>query len=46
MFTIGPPAMTSLSCWHSILSPLNITYMGFSGLLNTVSPSVPSPFKY
>ena len=40
MFTIGPPAIISLSSRLSAPFPLNITCIGFIGLLNTISPSV------
>ena len=46
MFTIGTPAIISLSSCISASFPLNITCIGFIGLLNTISPSVPRRFKY
>ena len=35
MFTIGPPTIMSLSFRTSVPCPLNITCVGFIGLLNT-----------
>ena len=46
MFTIGPPAITSLLYCTSASFPLNITCIGFIGLLNTTSPIVPTSPKY
>ena len=46
MFIIGAPAIISLSIRISVPFPLNITCIGFIGMLNCTSPIVHKVFKY